>query len=123
MRRWRRIDVWREPDRVAVDAFFRDSHVNADGLETVVHEYAIDASLDPSGSRFLSCEARVGVLPWVECPLAVPSAARLAGQPAAELRGWVRETFTGTSTCTHLNDSLRAMACLPHLVASLDIAP
>jgi hypothetical protein len=123
MRRRRRIDVWREPDHVAVNGLFRDSHVDADGLETVIHEYTIDASLDPTGSQFHSCEATVGALPWVECPLAVGSAGWLAGRPTADLRDWVHETFTGTRTCTHLNDTLRALACLPYLVAVLNSAP
>jgi hypothetical protein len=122
MRRWRRIDVWRQPDHVAVDCLFRDSHVDADGSETVLHEYGLVGSLDPAGSRFRSLEAVVGALPWVECPQAASSAGRLNGMPVADLRSWVRENFTGTSTCTHLNDTLRALACLPYLVASLDTA-
>ena len=52
----------------------------------------------------------------MECPGALGSAARLAGQPLADLRPWVRETFTGTSTCTHLNDVLRGVADVDHLI-------
>jgi Protein of unknown function (DUF2889) len=120
MRRWRRIDVWPGDDRVLVECFFRDSHVNEEGLETVVHEYVVKAALDRETSRFISCEARVGALPWLECPLAAPSAQRLVGTAAAELRGWVRDNLTGISTCTHLNDTLRSMACVPYLVARLE---
>lgn len=119
MRRWRRIDVWRELDVVQIECFFRDSHVNTDGLETVVHEYAVGAAVDPSTMRFTKCEAAVGVLPWMECPGAAASAGRLVGAPASGLRQWVRETFVGPPTCTHLNDTLRAMEDVPVLVAAL----
>ena len=67
---------------------------------------------------FLSCDANVGVLPWVECPSAAASATRLAGTPAADLRERIRDTFVGTSTCTHLNDTLRALAALPPTLAA-----
>jgi Protein of unknown function (DUF2889) len=119
MRRWRRIDVWPEGGEIAVDCFFRDSHVNEDGLETVLHEYTVTVSVDPASERFLSCRAEVGALPWQECPGAVASASRLSGQPIEGLRSWVRDTFTGTSTCTHLNDTLRSLECLPRLIRGL----
>jgi hypothetical protein len=119
MRRWRRIDVWADEHAIAVDCFFRDSHVSEDGPETVVHEYTVTASVDLVSERFLSCEAAVGALPWMECPGAVASAARLTGQPVDGLRSRVRDTFTGTSTCTHLNDTLRSLECLPRLIRAI----
>ena len=117
MRRWRRIDVWSPAggDSVDVEAFFRDSHVDADGLETVVHEYLVTAELEPRTYAFRSCRADVGVLPWTECPGALASAGRLAGTPPDDLRSRVRDSFVGTTTCTHLNDTLRALAALPFM--------
>jgi Protein of unknown function (DUF2889) len=122
MRRWRRIDVWRPEggdggpaDWLSVEAFFRDSHVDAAGVETVVHEYLVSAEIEPDTQVFRSCRAEVGVLPWVECPGAVASATRVVGTAPHDLRQRVRKTFVGTSTCTHLNDTLRALAALPHL--------
>jgi hypothetical protein len=79
------------------------------GVETVLHEYTVHAELDCATGRFLSCTADAGVLPWPECPAAAASAARLVGAPADSLRSWVRETFVGITTCTHLNDTLRAL--------------
>jgi hypothetical protein len=120
MRRRRRLDLWRDGGLVAIECFFRDSHFDPAGLETVVHEYTVQASLDPATMRFVSCEAAIGALPWIECPAAAASAGRLAGAPADGLRDWVRETFVGTSTCTHLNDTLRSLedvAVLSDLVA------
>jgi len=119
MRRARRMDVWAEDDGVHVDAFFRDSHVLADGDDTVLHEYGVAAVIDPTSRTFTSCAATVGVLPWQECPMALASAGRLVGAPVDGLRAWVRTSFTGTSTCTHLNDTLRALEDVPSLVDSL----
>jgi hypothetical protein len=119
MRRGRRLDVWEELGVIAVDCFFRDSHFDPQGLETVVHEYTVTASIDPETMRFLSCDTAVGALPWFECPGAVASSQRLIGAPAEGLRPWVRETFVGPSTCTHLNDTLRSLEGVPDLVAIL----
>ena len=119
MRRRRRIDVWEQDDGAAVECFFRDSHVDPDGLETVVHEYTVEATVDADHARFSSCRAHVGVLPWVECPGAVASAERLVGAPVEGLRTWVRDTFVGPSTCTHLNDTLRSLEDVPALLRAL----
>ena len=55
----------------------------------------------------------------MECPGAAASATRLRGAPAAGLRAWVRETFVGPPTCTHLNDTLRSLEGVPDLVVAL----
>ena len=109
MRRRRRIDVWPNERIATVDAFFRDSHVEGHGVETVVHEYTVHAAIDTIEMRFLSCRAEYGVLPWLECPSAAASAERLAGAPVEGLRTWVRQHLRGPTTCTHLNDTLRAL--------------
>ncbi len=119
MRRARRIDI--RPDlrpggAAAVDAFFRDSYVLPDGTETVIHEYAVTAEVDTRTGTLTACQAVPRVLPWVECPAAAASAGRLAGQPLAGLRRHVRDEFTGISTCTHLNDTLRALEDVPALL-------
>ncbi|MQY30692.1 DUF2889 domain-containing protein [Nocardia aurantia] len=109
MRRRRRLDVWRDGEVVRVEGFFRDSHRSGDGVETVVHEYTVHATVDPATRRFVTSEAEIGALPWPECPVAAASAGRLAGLPLTGLRAEVRRNFTGRSTCTHLNDTLRAL--------------
>jgi hypothetical protein len=120
MRRARRIDVWPDGDQFRVETFFRDSHVDADGRETIVHEYSVTGSVDRETGLFTRSEAGIGVLPYPECPAAVASASRVVGTPARDLRERVRETFVGTSTCTHLNDTLRSLACVPHLISALN---
>jgi len=119
MRRWRRLDMWLDGDKIECDAFFRDSHVDPDGTETVVHEYALSATVDRTTMRFTRCDATIGALPWVECPAALASAGRVVGAPVDGLRPWVRETFVGPPTCTHLNDALRALEDVPALAAVL----
>ena len=119
MRRLRRLDVT-APDAPGapypVDVFFRDTHVDADGRETIVHEYSVALTVDGPTRTVVAIDARADVLPWVECPGALASAQRLVGQPLVDLRPWVRETFVGTTTCTHLNDVLRGLADVDHLV-------
>ncbi|CDR17970.1 DUF2889 domain-containing protein [Streptomyces iranensis] len=122
MRRARRTDV--RPGRGAtVDGLFRDSYVLPDGTETVIHEYLLSAVIDTSAATVVSCEAAPRVLPWVECPAAAASAGGLAGRPLSGLRRHVRETFGGTSTCTHLNDMLRGLADVPALLSVLETRP
>jgi Protein of unknown function (DUF2889) len=115
-RRRRRLDVVpRGPgDLHAIDAHFRDSHVDANGNETVVHEYAAGGSVDAPRGTFVGLWARALVLPWAECPSAVASAERLRATSYLRLR--VRRELVGTASCTHLNDTLRALADLGALL-------
>ena len=123
MRRRRRIDVRRspaDPGLVEVGAHFRDSHLGDDGCETIVHEYLVDATVDTGSLTFVRAVAVPHVLPWYECPQAAASAARLVGRPLAGLRPAVRAEFLGPSTCTHLNDTFRA---LEDVIALVDALP
>jgi hypothetical protein len=125
MRRIRRIDVIppaAPADPHHVDVFFRDSHADADGAETVVHEYCVSAAIDERTRTVVEIEATADVLPWTECPAAVGSASRLVGHTLADLRPWVRETFVGTTTCTHLNDVLRGLSDVGALLDELAVA-
>ncbi len=106
MRRHRRIDLLAHGGLLA-DVFFRDSHV--DGDETVVHEYTVRAAIDPDTGRIQRIDTQARVLPWLECEAAPASAQRLVGHPITALRPTVRAEFTGISTCTHLNDTLRSL--------------
>lgn len=117
MRRLRRLDLCPIDELSAgFDAHFRDSHVDSDGVETIVHEYTVAGSLDTSTRTVTSVTADVRVLPWQECPGAIGSAARIVGMTLAEMRERIRGEFVGTSTCTHLNDTLRAIADLDALL-------
>ncbi|MDT5211534.1 MAG: hypothetical protein QOF67_3949 [Mycobacterium sp.] len=117
MRRFRRLDLLPVDARSAdFDAHFRDSHVDGDGVETIVHEYTVVGSVDTATRTISSVTANVAVLPWQECPGAIGSAARVRGMTLSELRGRIRGEFVGTRTCTHLNDTLRAIADLDALL-------
>ncbi len=113
MRRFRRLDLTPNGD---FDAHFRDSHVDGAGVETIVHEYTVEGSIDASTRTVTSVAASVRVLPWQECPGAIGSAARIRGMTLSEMRDRVRGEFVGTTTCTHLNDTLRAVADLDALL-------
>jgi Protein of unknown function (DUF2889) len=121
MRRRRRIDVHPSIDGapVVVDAMFRDSHVDDEGNETIVHEYTVLAHVDASDWRVIIAQATPHVLPWFECPEAAASATRLAGDLLDGLRARVRAEFLGTTTCTHLNDALRAFEDVPALARAV----
>jgi len=121
MRRRRRIDVVppASPHEgfLVVDAMFRDSYVTAGGLETVVHEYTFTADVDPVTRVVLRAEAIARALPFAQCPEAAGSATRLVGEGLDDLRARVRSDFVGATTCTHLNDMLRAFADVGVLAA------
>ncbi|BBZ39314.1 DUF2889 domain-containing protein [Mycobacterium conspicuum] len=117
MRRFRRLDMWpSDADSVEFDAHFRDSHMDDELVETIVHEYTVAGTVDTSTRTIAAVSAEVRVLPWQECPGAIGSAGRVRGMPLGELRHRVRSEFVGTSTCTHLNDTLRAIADLDALL-------
>ena len=121
MRRHRRLDAWPTDDGlVHVDCFFRDSHMSVDGTETAIHEYVVTADVDPRTETVVAASADPRVLPWVECPPAADSATRLAGMALTDLRPAVRAEFTGTTTCTHLNDQMRSLAGVRALLPQLE---
>ena len=119
MRRWRRHDLWREEGLLHLDVFFRDSHMAPDGLETIIHEYTVTATVDEASLRVVACEAIPRVLPFVECPQAAASAGRLVGMAVMGLRPQVRAELLGPATCTHLNDTLREIEDVVALAARL----
>jgi hypothetical protein len=81
-----------------------------------VHEYTVEGAVDASARTIASVAATVRVLPWQECPGAIGSASRIGGMSLSQLRDRVRGEFVGTSTCTHLNDTLRAIGDLDALL-------
>jgi hypothetical protein len=126
VRRRRRLDLLEpgEGEREhAIDLHFRDSHVDGQGRETIMHEYTMSGAVDLQAGRIESVSARAHVLPWVECPGALASAQRVDGMDLAALRTRVRKEFVGRSTCTHLNDSLRSLADVTALQLALERPP
>ena len=119
MRRCRRLDLQRDGSDLLLESHFRDSHVDGDGLEEVVHEYRVSVWVDAETLRVLEVATSAHVLPFVECPLAAGSGQRLVGVPVGELRSFVQRELRGIGTCTHLNDQYRSLADLPALLAQL----
>jgi hypothetical protein len=106
-------------DQLEVQVHFRDSHNDEDDVEDVLHEYEVEARVDPRSRVVVSSEATVHVLPWPECPGAAASADRIVGHAVHTLRPVVSAELTGTSTCTHLNDVLRSLAGVTALARHL----
>ena len=117
--RRRRLDLWEEDGRVRVDCFFRDHHVDADGVATVVHEWTLRAELDPATMTFTAAEASQGPLPFADCLVTPASAQRLPGMSIDGIRRTVRKEFGGPTTCTHLNDTFRSLEDLGALLDAL----
>ncbi|HEV2370237.1 MAG TPA: DUF2889 domain-containing protein, partial [Acidimicrobiales bacterium] len=111
-RRTRRLDVVSPValGPVRIDAHFRDSYGFTDGTERSLHEYTIEAEVDSVSRTVTSAQAVPRALPWPECPQAADSAARLGGLVLDDLAELVRRQFTGITTCTHLNDTMRSLA-------------
>ncbi|WP_019064063.1 DUF2889 domain-containing protein [Streptomyces prunicolor] len=119
MRRRRLIEV--TPDTVTgVYGYFRDTYCRPDGIEVVVHEYEITATVaagvgDLPVVRELT--ARPGALPFPECPAAAATAVSLHGVPLAEIEPEVRRRLVGPHGCTHLNDLLRTLRLVEPMTA------
>jgi Protein of unknown function (DUF2889) len=124
-RRIRRLDIWRDGNRIIVDSMFRDSTVDPDEKLTqrVVHEYAVSAVLAGDLSEVLEIHADPRSLPFAtDCPLAADSAQLIVGQRPSDLRRVVKKVSRGPVSCTHLNDLMRSLADIPHMAAILDQA-
>lgn len=122
MRRIRRLDI-AEDDPAApllVDSMFRDTHMDRTGAVTIVHEYQLSATVDRASFSVLSIDATPKVLPYHECPEASASARRVVGTTTRGLRARTRAEFVGASTCTHLNDVLRALEDVESLARAID---
>jgi Protein of unknown function (DUF2889) len=119
MRRARRIDVWAESGEIRIDAMFRDSCWNPEGIEEVVHEYEILGTADPATGTLTTVAAIPRVLPYPECPGAASHATRMEGTTMRAMRREVLDRLRNTDCCTHLNDGLRSLAEVPVLAASL----
>lgn len=118
-RRARWIDVWREGALVHVEGGFQDSALEQDGGRIAVHEYRFTALIEEPGGRIAEITAVPHVLPHRECPAAVHDVRRLIGRPVSDLRIDVPAMFAREAGCTHLNDVLRALVCVPAFAAHL----
>jgi hypothetical protein len=121
MRRRRLLDLV-PAGRLEVYAMFRDSYVDLDGTERVLHEYDVNAVVDPATFVVEDVAVAPRALPYGECVLAAASADRIRGRGAGTLREYVGIDLWGPTTCTHLNDLLRFLADIPHLAGELPAA-
>lgn len=109
MRRCRRIDVT-SGDVLHIDAAFRDTYVDAGGVERVLHEYSVIVDAVPSTLEIRFIEATPHTLPYSECVDAAVTATVARGAQLPLLRNRVEQSLFGPASCTHLNDLLRSLA-------------
>lgn len=121
LRRARRIDVV-PGDVLAVEATFRDSWSDPVEGEGILHEYVVTAEVDHDGI-VLSITADPRVLPYGECPRAAASPGLLVGSHIGTAANALPIDLSGISSCTHLNDLLRTLACVPGLAAMGETSP
>jgi len=118
MRRRRCIDVFVDPrdpaGRFSVWSMFRDCVGEPGGGEAVLHEYVVE--VEGVGGVVDAVCAQPRVLPFSECPGAAGHVGLLAGQRLSDLPVAVPERLVGTASCTHLNDLLRALGGVAHLI-------
>ena len=109
VRRRRLVEAGRTEGEAGIAAWthFRDTHRGEP--EMVMHEYVVAARISDD-ERIAGVEVDVRVLPWEACPGAAASGTRIVGVTLAELPRFVRADLVGTSTCTHLNTTLRSLA-------------
>jgi hypothetical protein len=120
-RRRRRIDLWVVDDAtLGFETHFRDSYAEDPDTQSAVHEYVVTGTVGRCDLVISSIYPQVRVLPWKECPSALASADRLVGTAVSALRPLVRREFKGTSTCTHLNDTLRSLQDIATLAGPLE---
>ncbi len=125
MRRRRRIDLQpgSTPDApLHIDTMFRDTWMDLEGREEVLHEYVVQASLTPGRERIETIKADPRVLPFGECPAAGSFVHKLIDSEVAQLRRTVRKTLISIESCTHLNDLLRGLGDVPYLLEQLDVS-
>lgn len=123
MSRRRRIDVSLRDGGVVAASMWRDSFVDAQGVERVLHEYDVEVLLDPGPWTIEAVRTDPHVLPHTECPMAAPSAQGIVGLRAVALRDRVSADIFGPSSCTHLNDLLRGLTDVPALARHLPDSP
>ena len=101
---------------IEVTGYFRDTFMRPDGVEMVVHEYGLRATVSGDPLLLDTLEAVPGNLPLKHCPLAAGSALRLVGLPLSEIEEVVRREIAGPTGCTHLNDELRSLRLIRTLL-------
>jgi hypothetical protein len=113
-RRRRRVEVAEIDGGLDVQAHFRDSFADPDGVERGLHGYTVTARVQADGT-IETLDAAGVVLPWPECWRATGSTERVVGLNLRDIDGLAKTGLVGRGTCTHLNDTLRALVDVAEL--------
>lgn len=117
--RW--IELSADGDRLLVEGGFQDSANTREGGRRAIHEYRFNMTVDRETGTIAALTATPHILPHRECPAAVGNIGRLVGLNVADLRTAVPTLLARTEGCTHLNDVMRALVCVPALADHLPI--
>ncbi|MBV1917872.1 MAG: DUF2889 domain-containing protein [Sphingomonadaceae bacterium] len=120
-RRARRIEVSRDAATglLMIDSAFQDAAKTKIGGRVAIHEYILKATANPDTLELLTLEPVPRILPFPECPGAIPNTQRLVGSRISDIRDEVLAQLRGPEGCTHLNDAMRALADVPILAGYL----
>jgi hypothetical protein len=119
LRRHRRIDVVPDDGVWRIDAWFRDTYRDSDGVCGALHEYTVHVVADAADHSLLDVRAIPHALPWRECPAAGEMVGKLVGVALDDLRSTVPKVLQGIESCTHLTNELRELADVPYLAGAL----
>ncbi len=92
MRRARRIDVWFEEEELQIDAMFRDSVWDPEGLECVLHEYQMFGWADAEGTLRARSTLSLACFPMRSAHSRHPTPYGWRGRPCAAPRRGAPET-------------------------------
>ena len=104
---------------LVVDAMFRDSHVDDEGTETIVHEYTVHVRVDPQDFRVIAAQATPRCSPGssVPKPPRAPTASWV-GRSTGSGRGCAPSSWAPPPARTSTTHSARWRTC-PALVRHL----
>jgi hypothetical protein len=115
-RRRRLVEIHPRSDGLDLVAHFRDSYTDPDGIERGLHGYVVTGHVAADGTIEALLATGV-VLPGPECWRATASTERLLGVSLRDVDQVAKTDLLGRGTCTHLNDTLRALADVAELAA------
>jgi len=118
-RRRRQVQVRLERDELVIRDRFRDSYSDPDGIERALHHWIVDVRAGVDDHVITRVEVTSMALPWLECPSAGGSGARLVGERLDDAEVLVGTEFKGITICTHLNDTLVMLSGVPELLSRL----
>jgi hypothetical protein len=120
VRRVRRLDLTLPNcHSIQIESMFRDVMIGDDGELLVLHEYELIVRARQPDLIVTGVEPTARVLPGKDCPNAQGSVQRLLGRALPDVLEITTNELVGVTTCTHLNDAVRALQAVPSMMDHL----